>query len=200
MALINNSVPPLGALRARTQAPANLSSLFRTPQYTVTTLLLWGCWIGLHLASTGIHTWLPTFFRSKGILSEDVPRVVLFTAFGEIPGLILVAGLVDRIGRRWVRGVCVVENFLSFQPIIPIFTALALFVFVFSPQSLALMMTLAGTFTGLFALTMNLDFSFIHAFFLNMAIRGAHSLIFVYTSEVCDSKLKNCYYYYYFRF
>eukprot|EP00301_Raphidiophrys_heterophryoidea_P021266 c5743_g1_i1.p2 GENE.c5743_g1_i1~~c5743_g1_i1.p2 ORF type:complete len:144 (+),score=40.07 c5743_g1_i1:509-940(+) len=37
---------------------------------------------------------------------------------------------------------------------------------------------------------MDLNFSFIHAFFLNFAIRGAHSLIFVYTSEVYPTALR----------
>ncbi len=46
------------------------------------------------------------------------------------------------------------------------------------------MQTLAATFTALFAISHDLDYSFIYAFFLNMAIRGSHSLIFVYTSEV----------------
>eukprot|EP00300_Choanocystis_sp_HF-7_P001341 c11083_g1_i1.p1 GENE.c11083_g1_i1~~c11083_g1_i1.p1 ORF type:complete len:404 (+),score=90.85 c11083_g1_i1:58-1212(+) len=107
MSLQNHHALPAGTLAtpantSLSRAPPSLGQLFHNKSFVATTLLLWVLWVGLQLGSTGIHIWLPTFFHLKGILEQDVPRVVLFTAFGEIPGLILAAMFVDRLGRRKV--------------------------------------------------------------------------------------------------
>lgn len=64
------------------------------------TLLLSTVWFSLSLGYYGIFTWLPTFFRAQGFELLPAYQNTLILAISQIPGYVLAAYLVDRIGRR----------------------------------------------------------------------------------------------------
>lgn len=78
---------------------ARLSTLF---QGTLRrrTLLLSLTWFSLSLGYYGIFSWLPSFFRAQGLDLGLVYRNTLVLAFAQIPGYVLAAYLVERVGRR----------------------------------------------------------------------------------------------------
>ena len=64
------------------------------------TLLLSTVWFSLSLGYYGIFTWLPSFFRAQGFELLPAYQNTLILALSQIPGYVLAAYLVDRIGRR----------------------------------------------------------------------------------------------------
>ncbi|WP_026370990.1 MFS transporter [Kallotenue papyrolyticum] len=65
------------------------------------TLLLSIAWFSLSLGYYGVFTWLPTWFRAQGLELGQVYRNTVILALAQVPGYLLAAYLVDRIGRRW---------------------------------------------------------------------------------------------------
>lgn len=90
-------VPTL-AVPAKTGG-TSLGTLFRAP-LAKRTLLLSVTWFCLSLGYYGIFSWLPTYFRAQGLDLGLVYRNTLVLALAQIPGYLLAASLVDRVGRR----------------------------------------------------------------------------------------------------
>ncbi|PYE53344.1 MFS transporter [Deinococcus yavapaiensis] len=78
---------------------ASIGTLFRPP-LAKRTVLLSVTWFCLSLGYYGIFSWLPTYFRSQGLDLGLVYRNTLILALAQIPGYLLAAFLVDRVGRR----------------------------------------------------------------------------------------------------
>ncbi|HEY0739212.1 MAG TPA: MFS transporter, partial [Herpetosiphonaceae bacterium] len=57
-------------------------------------------WFTLSLGYYGIFTWLPRFFQTQGYALLPAYQNTLLLAISQIPGYILAAYLIDRIGRR----------------------------------------------------------------------------------------------------
>ncbi|WP_261663658.1 MFS transporter [Deinococcus sp. Marseille-Q6407] len=64
------------------------------------TALLGAVWFGLSLGYYGIFSWLPSFLKAGGMELGQVYRTTLLLALAQLPGYVLSAYLVDRIGRR----------------------------------------------------------------------------------------------------
>ncbi|MFC4639612.1 MFS transporter [Deinococcus hohokamensis] len=64
------------------------------------TLLLAAVWFGLSLGYYGIFSWLPSFLKAQGMDLGAVYRTTLLLALAQVPGYVLAALLVERIGRR----------------------------------------------------------------------------------------------------
>lgn len=64
------------------------------------TVLLSITWFSLSLGYYGIFTWLPRFFQAQGFALLPAYQNTLILALSQIPGYVLAAYLVDRIGRR----------------------------------------------------------------------------------------------------
>ncbi|AFZ68819.1 MFS transporter [Deinococcus peraridilitoris] len=90
---IGELAPPAG------RAGTPLSALWK-PALVRRTVLLSVTWFCLSLGYYGIFTWLPTFFRLQGLDLGLVYRNTLILALAQIPGYILAAYLVERVGRR----------------------------------------------------------------------------------------------------
>lgn len=80
-------------------AGTSLGTLFRAP-LAKRTWLLSVTWFCLSLGYYGIFSWLPTYFRAQGLDLGLVYRNTLILALAQIPGYLLAAFLVDRVGRR----------------------------------------------------------------------------------------------------
>lgn len=64
------------------------------------TVLLALVWFGLSLGYYGIFTWLPSYLRAGGMDLGAVYRTTLLLALAQVPGYLLAAYLVERVGRR----------------------------------------------------------------------------------------------------
>ncbi|MBN1147500.1 MAG: MFS transporter [Anaerolineales bacterium] len=70
------------------------------PRLARTTLLLWLIWFTISLGYYGVFTWLPSYFRLKGMELLPVYQNTFLLALAQIPGYFSAAYLVERIGRR----------------------------------------------------------------------------------------------------
>jgi MFS transporter, putative metabolite:H+ symporter len=93
------------------------------------TLLLSITWFSLSLGYYGIFTWLPRFFQAQGYALLPAYQNTLLLAISQIPGYILAAYLIDRIGRRPTLALYL---FVS---------ALASFLFAFASSSTTVVIT-----------------------------------------------------------
>lgn len=76
-----------------------------SPDLLPTTALLWVLWFAISLGYYGCFTWIPSWFRSKGIpLPSVYPNAFLMSLF-QLPGYFSAAYLVERWGRRATLGV-----------------------------------------------------------------------------------------------
>lgn len=64
------------------------------------TALLAAVWFGLSLGYYGIFSWLPSFLKAGGLELGEVYRTTLLLALAQVPGYLLAAWLVERVGRR----------------------------------------------------------------------------------------------------
>jgi putative MFS transporter len=64
------------------------------------TLLLSLVWFGLSLGYYGIFTWLPSIFVNRGFDFVRSYEYLVLLAVAQIPGYVLAAYLVDRVGRK----------------------------------------------------------------------------------------------------
>lgn len=64
------------------------------------TVLLALVWFGLSLGYYGIFSWLPSYLRAQGLELGAVYRTSLLLALAQIPGYVLAAYLVEKVGRR----------------------------------------------------------------------------------------------------
>jgi putative MFS transporter len=65
------------------------------------TLLLSAIWFCLSLGYYGIFSWLPGIFRQQGFETLPIYENLLLLALAQVPGYMLAAYLVEKIGRRW---------------------------------------------------------------------------------------------------
>ncbi|ANE43412.1 MFS transporter [Deinococcus puniceus] len=79
--------------------PVTPAALFRGAMRRRTVLLAL-VWFGLSLGYYGIFSWLPSVLRAQGLDLGAVYRTSLLLALAQIPGYVLAAYLVERIGRR----------------------------------------------------------------------------------------------------
>jgi putative MFS transporter len=71
-----------------------------SPGLARTTLLLWIIWFTMSLGYYGVFTWLPNYFRAKGMVLLDVYQNTFILALAQLPGYLSAAFLVERWGRR----------------------------------------------------------------------------------------------------
>ena len=64
------------------------------------TLLLAAVWFTLSLGYYGLFSWLPSYLRAQGLELGLVYRTSLILAVAQLPGYLLAALLIDRLGRR----------------------------------------------------------------------------------------------------
>ena len=64
-----------------------------------TTVLLWAIWFLLSLGYYGVFTWLPSYFRLKGMEMLPVYQNTFLLALAQLPGYFSAAWLVERWGR-----------------------------------------------------------------------------------------------------
>ncbi len=79
--------------------PTKISDLWR-PELARTTLLLWALWFTISLGYYGVFTWLPSYFRLKGMALLPVYQNTFLLALAQLPGYFSAAYLVERWGRR----------------------------------------------------------------------------------------------------
>lgn len=100
VAKVNGRPLPAGELVAPpTTTRLTVADLFRG-SLSRRTLLLALVWFGLSLGYYGIFSWLPSFLRSQGMDLGLVYRTTLLLALAQIPGYLLAAYLVEKVGRR----------------------------------------------------------------------------------------------------
>lgn len=83
----------------RATRPTKVSDLWR-PELARTTLLLWVLWFAISLGYYGVFTWLPSYFRLKGMAMLPVYQNTFLLAVAQLPGYFSAAYLVERWGRR----------------------------------------------------------------------------------------------------
>ncbi len=106
----NQTVISEGELLApETQAPARVRDLWR-PGLAKTTLLLWAIWFCISLGYYGVFTWLPSYFRLKGMDLLPVYQNTFLLALAQLPGYFSAAYLVERLGRRITLGFYLVTS------------------------------------------------------------------------------------------
>lgn len=88
------------------QAHFSVFELF-SPQYRQRTALLWGIWFFWSFSYFGIILWLPTLLaKYRGIPPGQVFMFIVGFMLAGIVGRIVVATLVDRVGRKPILVVC----------------------------------------------------------------------------------------------
>ncbi|MCI0521572.1 MAG: MFS transporter [Chloroflexi bacterium] len=75
-----------------------------SPSLRRTTLLLWIIWFSISLGYYGVFTWLPSYFRLKGMALLPVYQNTFILALAQIPGYFSAAYLVEKLGRRRTLG------------------------------------------------------------------------------------------------
>jgi putative MFS transporter len=81
-----------------------------SPSLVRTTLLLWLIWFTMSLGYYGVFTWLPSYFRSKGMELLPVYQNTLILALAQLPGYFSAAYLVEKIGRRRTLGIYMIAS------------------------------------------------------------------------------------------
>lgn len=71
-----------------------------SPWLVRTTLLLWVIWFAISLGYYGVFTWLPSYFRDKGMELLPVYQNTFILALAQLPGYFSAALLVEKLGRR----------------------------------------------------------------------------------------------------
>lgn len=101
IAAINGVDVPIGELRVEQRRSRSVvTGIWQRPLVS-RTLLLSLVWFCLSLGYYGIFTWLPGIFRAQGFETLPVYENLLVLALAQVPGYMLAAYLVERIGRRW---------------------------------------------------------------------------------------------------
>jgi len=93
--------PPVKTARARD---------LWNPSLRRTTVLLWVLWFMIALGYYGVFTWLPNYFRAKGMEMLPVYQNTFILALAQIPGYLSAAFMVERWGRRQTLAVYLVAS------------------------------------------------------------------------------------------
>ncbi|RPI85649.1 MAG: MFS transporter [Chloroflexi bacterium] len=96
----NGKVLPRGNIQTPPSAPRGRISDLWSPKLKRTTLLLWVIWFAISLGYYGVFTWLPSYFRSKGMELLPVYQNTFILALAQLPGYFSAAILVEKFGRR----------------------------------------------------------------------------------------------------
>ncbi|MBB5232620.1 MFS transporter [Deinococcus budaensis] len=100
VARANGTALPDAPLAAPPPAPRATPAALFAGGLRRRTALLALVWFGLSLGYYGIFSWLPSYLRAQGLELGAVYRTTLLLALAQIPGYVLAAYLVERIGRR----------------------------------------------------------------------------------------------------
>lgn len=100
VAAINGVHVPIGNLRMAERSSTALVGIWQGG-LAARTLLLSLIWFSLALGYYGIFTWLPGIFKAQGFALLPVYQNMIILAIAQVPGYMLSAYLVERIGRRW---------------------------------------------------------------------------------------------------
>jgi putative MFS transporter len=95
---------PEGELAAPLIMPRGRVSALWSPSLRRTTLLLWLIWFSISLGYYGVFTWLPSYFRLKGMELLPVYQNTFILALAQLPGYFSAAYLVEKLGRRRTLG------------------------------------------------------------------------------------------------
>ncbi len=96
----NGTQLPEGELLAPPPAPRGRVRDLWTPRLARTTLFLWLIWFTISLGYYGVFTWLPSYFKLKGMALLPVYQNTFLLALAQLPGYFSAAYLVERLGRR----------------------------------------------------------------------------------------------------
>jgi putative MFS transporter len=100
VAEVNGVTITVGALEATTRRTSSSFATIWNSSLVRRTLLLSMVWFGLSLGYYGIFTWLPSIFVQQGFTFVRSYGYLVLLALAQIPGYVLAAYLVDRIGRK----------------------------------------------------------------------------------------------------
>lgn len=89
--------------------PSRVKDLWR-PGLARTTFLLWVIWFCISLGYYGVFTWLPSYFKLKGMALLPVYQNTFLLALAQLPGYFSAAYLVERLGRRITLGFYLVTS------------------------------------------------------------------------------------------
>ena len=102
----SSSTPP-DVINTRQKEPLNVLPLktgkigIWDPSLRLRTFSMWTLWFSLNFLFQGIFIWLPSILISKGFDVASSFLFVLLISFSQIPGSVIAALLVDKIGRRY---------------------------------------------------------------------------------------------------
>lgn len=68
--------------------------------YRGRTIRLWILWFSLNFLFQGVFIWLPTLLQNTGYNPEKASIYTMAISLGQVPGSVIAAFLVDRVGRR----------------------------------------------------------------------------------------------------
>ncbi|WP_026332199.1 MFS transporter [Deinococcus apachensis] len=100
VARANGTTLPDAPLLAPPPAPRVTPAALFAGMLRRRTVLLALVWFGLSLGYYGIFSWLPSYLRAQGLELGAVYRTSLLLALAQIPGYVLAAYLVEKVGRR----------------------------------------------------------------------------------------------------
>ena len=106
----NGKTLPPGDLIAPPPTPRGRVSDLWSPSLARTTLLLWVIWFSISLGYYGVFTWLPSYFRAKGMELLPVYQNTFILALAQLPGYFSAAYLVEKMGRRRTLGIYMVAS------------------------------------------------------------------------------------------
>jgi putative MFS transporter len=101
VAAMNNVSVEIGELRPQQRATGSAAIGIWQPSLLKRTLLLSAVWFSLSLGYYGIFIWLPQIFVQQGFEFVRTYGYTLLLALAQVPGYMLAAYLIERIGRRW---------------------------------------------------------------------------------------------------
>jgi putative MFS transporter len=96
----NGTRLPEGELVPPPPTPRGRVADLLSPSLIKTTLLVWIIWFAISLGYYGVFTWLPSYFRLKGMALLPVYQNTFLLALAQLPGYFSAAFLVEKIGRR----------------------------------------------------------------------------------------------------
>lgn len=106
----NGTRLPPGELEPPPPTPRGRVKDLFDPGLARTTVLLWTIWFAISLGYYGVFTWLPSYFRLKGMELLPVYQNTFILALAQLPGYFSAAYLVERLGRRTTLGLYLVAS------------------------------------------------------------------------------------------
>jgi putative MFS transporter len=145
---INGVAVKIGELRIKQRASGSTLVGIWHRSLIGRTLLLSLVWFCLSLGYYGIFTWLPGIFRAQGFETLPIYENLLLLALAQVPGYMLAAYLVEKIGRRWT-----LAGFLLGSALASYWFAIASSTAMIVVGGMLLSFALLGTWGALYAYT-----------------------------------------------